>query len=28
MKTTGTKKPCPTTNQMQGSVAITKDEDL
>lgn len=25
MKTTGTKKPCPTTNQMQGLVAITKD---
>ncbi|WP_445346246.1 KilA-N domain-containing protein [Acinetobacter bohemicus] len=25
MKSTGTKKPCPTTNQMQGLVAITKD---
>ncbi len=25
MKTTGTKKPCQTTNQKQGSVAITKD---
>ena len=25
MKLTGTKKPCPTTNQMQGLVAITKD---
>ena len=24
MKLTGTKKPCPTTNQMQGSVAITE----
>lgn len=24
MKTTGTKKPCPTTNQMQGLVAITE----
>ena len=24
MKPTGTKKPCPTTNQMQGSVAITE----
>lgn len=25
MKSIGTKKPCPTTNQMQGLVAITKD---
>jgi len=28
MNLTGTKKPCQTTNQKQGSVAITKDEDL